>query len=296
MTTWSYKDVAIVCDAHESEASTANLGRLAKAVNESFGSRLSVFGLLPDLEAEELAIASTVAASTGLPLNTERIKEPQGELSGDLKATTDRIKKHLEVTGSSPTDLHILLSARAEIGYVAANACRTSDLAIVAVGDHETACDMRDVAVKLVFESGRPVIVLPVDYASKELPKRIVVGWDGSKHSARALHDAIPLMKCADEVMLFYAEEDRKSDDTALSINSRAMLNLSSHGISGGSHIVDIAADESTSEALIRQISSTDCDLCVVGASDTSSVGRFLFGSTTEALMTELPRPLFIAH
>ncbi|WP_322114293.1 universal stress protein [Aquabacterium sp. A7-Y] len=52
--------------------------------------------------------------------------------------------------------------------------------------------------------SGRPVLVLPYSGSFAGLGQKVLVAWNGSRESARALSDALPLLRRAREVHLQY--------------------------------------------------------------------------------------------
>jgi hypothetical protein len=57
---------------------------------------------------------------------------------------------------------------------------------------------------RLVLESGRPVLLLPKTGEVYEFGKRIVVAWNARRESARAVFDALPLLKKAREVIVVW--------------------------------------------------------------------------------------------
>ena len=70
------------------------------------------------------------------------------------------------------------------------------------------------IAEGALFESGRPVIIVP--YIQKEPLKldRVMVCWDGSRAAARAIADAMPLLERAGRVeVVIVANEGGKQDE-----------------------------------------------------------------------------------
>ncbi|MFX7996900.1 hypothetical protein ABTK59_20175, partial [Acinetobacter baumannii] len=51
-----------------------------------------------------------------------------------------------------------------------------------------------DFVETLILESGRPVLVVPYAGRFTSVAQRVLVAWSGGRESARALHDAMPLM------------------------------------------------------------------------------------------------------
>ena len=61
-------------------------------------------------------------------------------------------------------------------------------------------------AEHLLFDSGRPVLIVP--YIQKEMPpvRRALVAWNGSREAARATFDALPFLMGADKVEILTVE------------------------------------------------------------------------------------------
>lgn len=43
----------------------------------------------------------------------------------------------------------------------------------------------------VIFASGRPSLLVPIDWPAHWIGKRIVVGWNGSREATRAIGDAL---------------------------------------------------------------------------------------------------------
>ncbi|HEY9108342.1 MAG TPA: universal stress protein, partial [Roseateles sp.] len=106
--------------------------------------------------------------------------------------------------------------SRVERGFSADNlalAARYSDLTVLTQTnpDEPFPLDSRAVALDVLMRSGRPVLMLPYtgDWTAQPF-RRVLVGWNASREAARALHDALPLLKSATdvEVVVFETPED----------------------------------------------------------------------------------------
>ncbi|MFM0472403.1 universal stress protein, partial [Paraburkholderia strydomiana] len=49
----------------------------------------------------------------------------------------------------------------------------------------------------LILSSGRPVLLVPYARNERTAGSRILVAWDGSREATRAVHDALPFMRAA---------------------------------------------------------------------------------------------------
>ena len=58
---------------------------------------------------------------------------------------------------------------------------------------------------KLLFCSGRPVLVVPWAGKANPKPKTVMVAWDASGTATRALADALPILRHAKKVVLWVA-------------------------------------------------------------------------------------------
>ncbi|MGH6990450.1 MAG: universal stress protein, partial [Stellaceae bacterium] len=92
---------------------------------------------------------------------------------------------------------------------------RYTDLALVGQPEpgEASASDLLRIVETAMLDSGRPLIVLPYAGDFARIGETVLVGWKTSREAARALNDAIPLLRAAKSV-------------TVLAINP-------AHGISG---------------------------------------------------------------
>jgi nucleotide-binding universal stress UspA family protein len=65
----------------------------------------------------------------------------------------------------------------------------------------------RDLFRGALFESGRPVILVPENFKAKEPPRRILVAWSPQREATRVVHDAMPMMRGADLVTILAVAE-----------------------------------------------------------------------------------------
>jgi nucleotide-binding universal stress UspA family protein len=79
---------------------------------------------------------------------------------------------------------------------------RYSDLAVIGQPVHKgpDAAFSAGLANAVVMDSGRPVLMIPYIGAAKTLGERILIAWKDSRESARAVADALPLLKDAKAV------------------------------------------------------------------------------------------------
>jgi nucleotide-binding universal stress UspA family protein len=146
-----------------------------------------------------------------------------------------------------------------------------------------------------IMTAGRPVLAIPYAGTFPVVGDRVLVAWNAGREAARAINDALPLLKTATLV-------------TVLAINPRygigghgdvpaadIALHLVRHGVKAeAAHTV--AVDISDGEALLSYASDIGADLIVAGAYGHSRAREMVFGGVTRTLLAEMTVPVFLSH
>ncbi|MFL1460991.1 universal stress protein [Roseococcus sp. DSY-14] len=138
----------------------------------------------------------------------------------------------------------------------------------------------RMMATAVVFGSGRPVILAPPG-AMAGLPGRILVGWDDSPASVRAVHAAMPLLRRAEAVVVACAatpgKEEHDPGPLAESLREQGIAAQAAVELRGGRPVL----------ATLREAAARHgVGLLVAGAARHAPVHDMLFGSLTHDVMT----------
>ncbi|MGO8919660.1 MAG: universal stress protein [Stellaceae bacterium] len=176
---------------------------------------------------------------------------------------------------------------------------RYADLAILGQHDPDdtTISSAAQVAATTLLSSGRPVLLVPYVGAVTTLAQTVLVGWKSSRESARAVNDALPLLRQAQSVtVLAINPEDGiggggDGDVPAADI----ALHLARHGVkAAASHTV--ASDISEGDVLLNHADDIGADLIVAGGYGHSRLRELTFGGVTRTLLTTMTVPLFLSH
>jgi nucleotide-binding universal stress UspA family protein len=146
-----------------------------------------------------------------------------------------------------------------------------------------------------IFESGRPVMVVPPQWKPGKLG-RAVVAWNGSRQAARALGASVPLLRHADEVTVVSAGNDE--DDPSRPDTDSVTAYLARHGISASAGEFDGSGSaRARGRALLGYVVKEYAGLLVMGAYGTAGMLRFLgLGGATAKVITGCPVPVLMAH
>lgn len=189
-----------------------------------------------------------------------------------------------------------VLRARADlysIGDLVAERARTRDLTIVPVTDQHVGQD--SVAAAVVFGSGRPVLLFRPG-ARKGLGgalNSVVLAWDASRSAARAMGDALPIMRKARDVRVVIVTNEKP--DVRSGQGKDALRHLVSHGVKAVVDEVD-AGGRRIGEVLDDYVAEHRSDLLVMGAYGRSRVRDFILGGATEYMLHEPKSPLLLSY
>ncbi|MGZ3274443.1 MAG: universal stress protein [Caulobacteraceae bacterium] len=146
-------------------------------------------------------------------------------------------------------------------------------------------------AETLILLSGRPVLVLPPGHPGRL--DRVVVAWDGSAPVARAMNEALPLLRAAQSVKVLTIGGDKPSDHVAPWPD--AVRHLLRHGVRAEGCEVE-PEGLSTAAALEGRLEAEPADLVVMGAFGHSRLREIVLGGVTEHMLSRTPTAVWLSH
>jgi len=171
---------------------------------------------------------------------------------------------------------------------------RRFDLSVVMQSD-DTRGAYNDILIEAaLFGSGRPLIVVP--YIQKDRLKldRIVCCWDGSRAGARAVNDALPLLKKAQVAELFIVDNEktmREREIRGVDIGNH----LARHGIKVEVKVAS-AADIDVTDAILSHVADCSASMIVMGGYGHSRLREFVLGGVTRGMLSTMTVPVFMSH
>jgi len=179
-----------------------------------------------------------------------------------------------------------------------ARAARYCDLSIVtqSVPDEWVTTQSPQMPQEVLLQSGRPVLVLP--YAGRPVMKaaaRMLVAWNGSREAARALHDALPLLKLAAKVQVVAFEAPAELDRRHAELPDHDIGPwLARHGVKA--EVARLATRIAVGETLLSHAADIGADLIVAGGYGHSRLRETLLGGVTRTLLSSSPVPVLFSH
>jgi len=173
----------------------------------------------------------------------------------------------------------------ADIADAVSDRARLTDLTLVPMKQDGTT---EKLAERLLFGSGRPVLICPEELAA-DLPVAfddVLIAWDHSAPAARAVADALPLLQSAARVRIITVTDS----ETLREVNSGSALveHLAAHGIKAGFEIVKIDGS-SVGKVFEANVRSNATDLLVMGGYGHSRLNEIIWGGATKTVIGRPP-------
>jgi len=222
----------------------------------------------------------------------EVIETQQRDSEAAAKAALDRFAAATSRAGLSAEPIQVAASfagAGEQFGLIA----RRFDLVVVGQAEPKNGTVEELIAESALFESGRPVIVVPYIQKAPLKLDRVMVCWDGSRAATRAIADAMPLLERAGQVELVIAGKERGKRDEIPGADmgqhlARHGLNVDVRRISGGD--IDVA------DALLSHAADANIDFVVMGGYGHSRLREFVLGGVTRSILRAMTTPTLLSH
>jgi len=170
---------------------------------------------------------------------------------------------------------------------------RRFDLAIVGQVEPDVNSVEAAIAESTLFDSGRPIVIVPYIQKAPLTLERVMVCWDGSRAAARAIADAMPLLERAGSVQVVIVASERGKYDQ---IEGADMgLHLARHGVKV--EVTRIARGKiDVADALLSHAADCSADFMVMGGYGHSRLREFVLGGVTRSMLHSMVVPTLMSH
>jgi len=149
-------------------------------------------------------------------------------------------------------------------------------------------------AESLVLSSGRPIIMFPPRSTVSQV-RRILVAWNATRESIRAVADAMPLLAKADAVEVLVVDHQRRPEGHGQEPGADIARHLARHG----AHVEVRRASSGGKDVgrlLLSQAAAFGGDLLVMGAYGHSHLREWMFGGVTRTVLYEAGLPVLMSR
>jgi nucleotide-binding universal stress UspA family protein len=173
---------------------------------------------------------------------------------------------------------------------------RNSDLVLVGQPDPKTGSSDEALLVEAAFlETGRPALLLPQAGARAMPPRRIIIAWDASREASRAVHDALPLLRLAEEVVVLVVDAQSLGTRLGRQPGSGVAAHLAEHAVKV--RVERVESDRrGLGELILAQAEEKGADLLVMGGYGHSRFREMLVGGVTRHVIEHATLPVMLSH
>ncbi|MFV2031121.1 MAG: universal stress protein [Gammaproteobacteria bacterium] len=225
----------------------------------------------------------------------------EAQISPEIIERSDRLAREKAQKAQNhyqreATEAGMSMNVHIEQGSLISKLCtyaRYADLLVLGQSNPDDPDNMSEaLADNLVLEGGVPCLVVPEAEPVESIGERVLVAWNASRESARALRDSLPILMQAERVVLLSAgsESDDEREDR-ISISNYLALN----GINAELR-VESGNGAPPGETIVSSASAMNADLIVMGAYGHSRLRELVLGGATRHLLHNMPVPIFISH
>jgi nucleotide-binding universal stress UspA family protein len=258
-------------------------GRVKLAVDLAVraGARLSGLHVTPPAEIPPNYKPSQVEGAMGLA--SER-------LQSDARTAAEIFQEEAVERLSDPP----WLVATGDVAHLIATRSRYVDLVILGQYEWQGSPEHHPfpIAHAVVLRCACPVLVVPGGAPIGPFA-RVGVAWDGSREAARAVHDALPLLRMARTVELVTMLHPAAKGDV-IDVD-RLISHLGNHKVKAEAKVTEVR-DVDEHKSLQREIGNGKYDLLVMGGYSHPTWMEFIFGGVTDSTLLVSKIPVLVSH
>ncbi len=224
---------------------------------------------------------------------------PQQRSMGDI--ARDAREAFVNAVGRADIPVHTGLDQGASHGWheapllgdgaVAARA-RIFDITVVGRPSSSASGPRLSLLETIVFESGRPLLIAPPDYAGAPIGDTVLIAWNHSTETARCIGLGLDLLKQA-KVVHVLTVEGVSSVPGPSGADLTRMLRLD--GVNAEEMTLP-AKGKTMGEVITQQCEAVGADLLIKGAYTQSRLRQMIFGGATSHVLAQARLPVFMAH
>lgn len=268
----------------DSEQPAEGLGE-AIALCDEFGCHLAVLVI-------GIALPASTTAYGAVPAETWSEEREKGRAAAAAKATEiEGVLKEKGVSG----DVAPYYCEEGQVSDIVGMRARYCDIALVQPATEMDQRLSKQALEGAVYQSARPFLFVPKGVKPTLKPKRVLLGWNGTKEAARAVHASLDMLKEADQVNVVLVDPVASEFEQGEEPGADVAAYLARHDVKVS---VDVLASASrgVADVLLQHGADIDADLIVAGAYGHSRLREFLFGGATRDLLANERFAVLMSH
>jgi nucleotide-binding universal stress UspA family protein len=170
---------------------------------------------------------------------------------------------------------------------------RRFDLSVVGQTEPDRPAPEELIIESALFESGRPVVVVPYIQKAGLKLDRVLVCWDGSRTATRAIADSLPFLERAKAIDVVIVATGRSNSDETPGADighhlARRGLNIEVKRV--------VAPDTDVPNTILSYAADSAADFLVMGGYGHSRLREFVLGGATRGILSSMTVPTLMSH
>lgn len=148
----------------------------------------------------------------------------------------------------------------------------------------------------LVMTAGRPVLMVPYAGTYASPGTHVMVAWDGSRESARAVHDALPFIVKANRTTIVAVNGEHGAPaDSRIPCSDIAAV-IGRHGAKLEVNEIAAGSGLSIGDVLLSHLAEIGADLLAMGAYGHARWQELVMGGATQTFLKAMTVPVLMSH
>ena len=277
------KDILLPLVGEPSVAAIAAIDKCV-AVAGNIGARVTAMAVEEDIPVRPKVTISDDLDNTAAVEAVRSVSDAHGLLKAfDAAATRFAVRNEQKLSRLAAADIATNMAVCA----------RLKDLSIFPVKPNDDRSEK--LVERLIFESGRPILMCPEEFASElaVVFDKVVIAWDHTAPAARAVADALPMLQAAANVRIITATDKitpaERESGTAL------VSHLAEHGIKATFETIKIEGS-SVGKVFEAYVKANAIDLLIMGAYRHSRLNEIVWGGATKTVIGRPPCWVMMSH
>lgn len=224
-----------------------------------------------------------------------------GELAGPVEA--DMVETQRQAAQRRADELRAMFDARflnrglstewrseeGEPSTVLAKHGRYADLLIIPQGEEGAVFPDASLVERVILDGGCPVLLVPRTGRFDTIGRTVMVAWNDSRESSRAVRAALPLLIDAGRVVLLQVDPPDGSDAQVMDKATQ----LARHGVRADAHHT-VSAGVPIGEVILSSLADYDADCLVMGAYGHTRLREWVLGGATRSVLESMTVPTLL--
>jgi nucleotide-binding universal stress UspA family protein len=196
----------------------------------------------------------------------------------------------------SPIEVRVVSTPLMNSLQLCALHARHADLSVIGGNStHKHRNVAETIFSELLMDSGRPILFVPAGSDPVIPAKRVLIAWQPTRESTRAVHDAMPFLHKSASIDILMVNPEVSDSGHGQQPGADIATHLARHGLN-----VRVVAQPSMGrnkgQAILEYAKQTDAQLIVAGGYSHSRFREQIMGGVTRELVRNMTIPVLFSH